>query len=342
MPMIDWLGLLLPALRLQLTWADRFCPVLSAIPPEATPLRIGLHLSRLTALAPAPLALSPATLVSFGPATAATVPLPKPAMLNYEGNTLVEVVAAPLLDALGVDTGTAARVRVYERLGGADLCVLQTGGFNPSVAGSPANRQLASLITKAGTRTAQDIEIIQGQAPTAWPYVLAACGKPFEHRWATRAMLDVGLAVLHPLIAQTKHHLNVERPQDPSLSTAVAMPGHQSAPSGHSAVAHLLAGLLAPLQPTALPRQLMFSAAASIATNRELAGVHFESDSQAGQALGLSIAAWLTGLAIGRSAFTASFDMNGGVNPAYSSLAPSTPATQEWQWLYQRARAEWT
>ena len=251
------------------------------------------------------------------------------------------VVAAPLLEALTVDTSELDRVTVRERSAGAALCTLETGGFDPQVAESEGSRQLAALVNKAATRTQQDIELIQAQAATAWPFVLAACGRPFEHRMATRALLDVALTVLHPLIGQTKHHLNVERPQHPDLTLAVAMPGHQSAPSGHSAVAHLLAGLLAPMQASALARARIFASAESIAANRELAGVHFASDSQAGRALGLSVASWLTGLATGRQPVGAQFNLNTGAPPAFTAFTAGTAATQDWKWLYQRAWAEW-
>ena len=208
--------------------------------------------------------------------------------------------------------------------------------------GSEGHRQLDELIAKAALRTSEDIEVIQGQAAAAWPFVVAATGRPFEHRMSTRALLDVGLAVLHPLIAQTKHHLNLERPQSAQLTTAVSMPGHQSAPSGHAAVAYLLAGLLAPLQATAQSRERLFKAAASIASNRELAGVHFASDSQAGQALGLSLASWLNALAIGHTPLAAAFNLNGGVPPTFTVFTAASSARPEWPWLYQRALAEWT
>lgn len=342
MGMRDWLGWLLPALKLQLGWVDRQCQVSNASPPAVTALSIGWHLSRLKSAPPSTLALDAATLTAFGPAHAVTAALPKPAMLNYEVHTLVEVISAPLLAALTVDTGAAGSVAVRERSGGAALCTLHTGGFDPGVSESVGGHQLQQLVEMMTARTPQDIELIQAQAGSVWPFIAAACGKPFEHRTVTRALLDVGLAVLHPLIAQTKHHLNVERPRSVALTTVVPMPGHQSAPSGHSAVAHLLAGLLAPLQPTALQRERTFAAAASIAANRELAGVHFASDSQAGQALGLSVASWLTGLAIGRAPLGATFNLNGGVRPAFAGYAGATAVTPEWQWLYQRARAEWT
>jgi hypothetical protein len=341
MAMIDWIGWVLPALKLQLSWADKQSTVLCAIASEATPLRIGLHLSRLPTSAPATLAFSPSTSAAFGPARVVALPVPKPAMLNYEGSTLVDVGAAPLLDALTVDTSVEGRVAVRERTGDAVLCLLQTGGFDPTISGSEGNRQLGDLIAQASRRTPEDMEVIQGQAATVWPFVLAAGGRPFENRMATRTLLDVGLAVLHPLIAQAKHHLNVERPQSPQLTTAIAMPGHQSAPSGHAAVAYLLAGLLAPMQRATLSSERLFVAAASVATNRELAGVHFASDSQAGQALGLSLASWLTGLAVGRTALGAAFDLSGGALPAFAGFTAATSARPEWRWLYQRALAEW-
>lgn len=65
-------------------------------------------------------------------------------------------------------------------------------------------------------------------------------------------------------------------------------PGHGSFPSGHATLAYCWAELLAHYVPAqASPLRII---AVQIARNRELAGVHFESDSAAGKELGEAIA----------------------------------------------------
>jgi membrane-associated phospholipid phosphatase len=83
-------------------------------------------------------------------------------------------------------------------------------------------------------------------------------------------------------IMKLKHKFMRARPyQDPRLSQQLVFPVfHPAYPSGHSTQGHLCAFLLCTLFPT--KRQALLSVAARIAFNRELAALHFPSDSQAG------------------------------------------------------------
>jgi membrane-associated phospholipid phosphatase len=60
-------------------------------------------------------------------------------------------------------------------------------------------------------------------------------------------------------------------------------PGHPSYPSGHAAYAYAMALVLADIRPNC--KTALELAARMVATNREIAGVHFASDSKAGQEL---------------------------------------------------------
>jgi membrane-associated phospholipid phosphatase len=83
----------------------------------------------------------------------------------------------------------------------------------------------------------------------------------------------------------------------PALFPPIAVPGHASYPSGHSTQAHLLAlclgdvfGALPPGQPS--PKALIADLdvlARRIARNREIAGLHYPSDSKAGETLAQAI-----------------------------------------------------
>ena len=103
------------------------------------------------------------------------------------------------------------------------------------------------------------------------------------------------LRLIEPLIFTLKAHFNRARPWhcDPLLSRMfpkghAMYPGHPSYPSGHSTQAHTVAGLFARRAPH-LEKPLL-DVAARIALNREIAGLHFPSDSAAGRFLGVAFA----------------------------------------------------
>lgn len=70
---------------------------------------------------------------------------------------------------------------------------------------------------------------------------------------------------------------------DPTLSTAIPVPGHPAYPSGHATQSHLIALVLGKLDPE--HKELYLQSANRIARNREIAGVHYRSDSDAGKQL---------------------------------------------------------
>jgi PAP2 superfamily len=65
-------------------------------------------------------------------------------------------------------------------------------------------------------------------------------------------------------------------------------PGHPAYPSGHATMAYAWAYFLAYFVPQR--KDLLLSAATEVALNREIAGVHYASDSEAGRLLGAQIA----------------------------------------------------
>nr|WP_294552717.1 phosphatase PAP2 family protein [uncultured Rhodopila sp.] len=79
----------------------------------------------------------------------------------------------------------------------------------------------------------------------------------------------------------------------PALLPPIAVPGHAAYPSGHSTQAHLIASVLAQVfleVPGAAPLNADLTALADrIARNREIAGVHYPSDSAAGVKLAEAI-----------------------------------------------------
>jgi acid phosphatase (class A) len=73
----------------------------------------------------------------------------------------------------------------------------------------------------------------------------------------------------------------------PELGATIPDPPHPAYPSGHSTQIHTLAGLLATLRPECEGAYRLF--AAGVAFRREIAGVHFPSDTRAGEILAGSL-----------------------------------------------------
>jgi membrane-associated phospholipid phosphatase len=93
-----------------------------------------------------------------------------------------------------------------------------------------------------------------------------------------------------------KQQANRPRPSHvcPALLPPIQVPGHASHPSGHATQAHLIAACVKLALPAAGTLTAALSAdldalAARIARNREIAGLHYPSDSAAGLALATGI-----------------------------------------------------
>jgi membrane-associated phospholipid phosphatase len=102
---------------------------------------------------------------------------------------------------------------------------------------------------------------------------------------ATFDLINVALRVGQFAVMYFKHKYNRPRPSqfDPRIFPWIDVPGHPSYPSGHATEAHLLSLCLAEVVPDAkLPLTRL---AERVAENRELAGVHYRSDSDAGKKL---------------------------------------------------------
>ncbi|MEM5474119.1 phosphatase PAP2 family protein [Hoeflea sp. AS60] len=88
-----------------------------------------------------------------------------------------------------------------------------------------------------------------------------------------------------PIIFYFKDRFNRARPSQmfAEIEPMIDVPGHPAYPSGHSFQSHLIAHALSDMAP--LAREHMFAIAASVAENREWAGLHYRSDSQEGRNL---------------------------------------------------------
>ena len=88
-----------------------------------------------------------------------------------------------------------------------------------------------------------------------------------------------------------KDHFNRARPYHyyPEIEATIDPPEHPSYPSGHAAQAYSLALALAEAFPNR--RADLEKVAYKIATNREIGGVHYKSDSEAGKMLAMQLVA---------------------------------------------------
>jgi acid phosphatase (class A) len=101
----------------------------------------------------------------------------------------------------------------------------------------------------------------------------------------TSMLLLSALKEVDPVLFYFKHMFDRVRPHklDSSLTTAIEVPDHPAYPSGHSTQSHLIALILSDLDPQ--NRDVYMESAFRVAHNREIAGLHYPSDSEAGKLL---------------------------------------------------------
>jgi PAP2 superfamily len=120
----------------------------------------------------------------------------------------------------------------------------------------------------------------QGNMASYWSALLMINSKSHP---AAFDLVNVALRVGQFAVMYFKHKYSRPRPSqlDPRIFPWIDVPGHPSYPSGHATEAYLLSLCLAEVVPDAkLPlRQL----AKRVGENREIAGVHYSSDTQAGE-----------------------------------------------------------
>jgi acid phosphatase family membrane protein YuiD len=181
-------------------------------------------------------------------------------------------------------------------------------------------------------------------------------------------LIDLTLTLASCLAQRFKQALAVPRPHhiNARIFPALLTPGHASLPSGHSteafAVSRMLCNVLGAKDGSALAKTLL-RLAASIAENRQVAGLHYPMDSTAGSLLGIVVADFLTarmgsGALRSPSSFTmgaadpdAPFDPSGtvlletGMRPGASlgeeRAGAACPTDDRLRWLFDEVRKEW-
>jgi hypothetical protein len=130
-------------------------------------------------------------------------------------------------------------------------------------------------------RAAARAEIIQ-QDQNFQLYWLQAMMMSQSSHPATFLLLKIAARVGEIVMIHYKHKYRRPRPSQicPAMLPLLEVPGHASFPSGHSLLAHLTSNCLVGLASWAEPT--LTALANRVARNRELAGLHYESDSIAG------------------------------------------------------------
>jgi hypothetical protein len=159
---------------------------------------------------------------------------------------------------------------------------------DPPADNSPEpKKELEELLLKQndsqrGTRK-PDIDAEQNAMPEAFNRLLLFDDKshPRTHELAVRVSVTLGLVVGQYF----KHLFMRPRPSqlEPQLRPLLKVPGHPAYPSGHSLQGHWEAHVLAEFAPHA--RTQLFEIAKRFAENREWAGLHYPSDTEAGRKL---------------------------------------------------------
>lgn len=125
-------------------------------------------------------------------------------------------------------------------------------------------------------------------------YFIAVCGGNRSTHPATFRVYCIATLVSSIVTMHFKGHYERPRPAHiaPALMPPLPFPGHASYPSGHSTQAHLFALCAIEMLPAAQKPNLRIvvnALAARVARNREIAGLHYASDTMAGEWLGAEI-----------------------------------------------------
>lgn len=159
----------------------------------------------------------------------------------------------------------------------------------PSKNSSPeTKRELETLVEYKSLRTQEELEQINKEIDLK---TTELGGRPApdyfdENKFpATAELFRYSFSDLNILIMSEKKIFDRVRPNilEPDIEPVIKVPGHPAYPSGHSTQAHFLAFVLGELMPDR--RDALIARAGEIAKNREIAGLHYPSDSRAGATL---------------------------------------------------------
>lgn len=142
--------------------------------------------------------------------------------------------------------------------------------------------EIEGLLALQTARTPQQVKQIDLEAPDLLPVFLREFGTSPQKKPKTTKMLREALIDIDYFLFAEKLVLLRPRPHqvDARIRPAIAVPKHPAFPSGHGGESAAIAALLTKLIPHENKR--LNSYAQSVGHNREIAGVHYPSDTQEG------------------------------------------------------------
>jgi hypothetical protein len=192
--------------------------------------------------------------------------------------------------------------------------LINWGTLNPTNVGN----EIRNLTTAAANERSDALDEILSQSDEFISYFLnLLTASPGAYPQTTK-VLTIASCVGTLVAMYFKGLYKRPRPSElcPALLPPIAVPGHASFPSGHSTQAHLMALCINDIFNT-LPQQNTileetWTLADRIARNREIAGLHYASDTNAGKAIALatlpklhaSVPIFLAGTSLGTTALT--------------------------------------
>jgi membrane-associated phospholipid phosphatase len=159
---------------------------------------------------------------------------------------------------------------------------------------APTNAEIEALKTMVLDERPDALGEILGQDKEFLPYFLALMGATPSTHSATALVMNAAHLVATMAAMHFKTLYDRVRPSQlvPALLPPIPVPGHASYPSGHSTQAHLFARCATEILQATQGQGIslvLTRLADRIARNREIAGLHYPSDSAAGASLASSL-----------------------------------------------------
>lgn len=171
---------------------------------------------------------------------------------------------------------------LWSGLANANPCFVE--GFAPQIPPPPPQSYLdvQRLHLMAELRTPARVQAIKDQADDFTPQFWAVAGVDARNYPAVASQVGAMQQAVGVYVMDLKAKINRTRANevDPQLSTVVPVPWHKAYPSGHATQAFMTALVMSEAMPEKADEFMRL--AADIALNREVAGLHYATDSEAG------------------------------------------------------------
>jgi len=231
-----------------------------------------------------------------------------------------------LADFAAKDWRARTTIVAPDQLTKDDGTLVVQGGFKAQVE--------AIDLKRAGPGREERLAEIIAQADSFVDYWYRLLFAEIGRRPYTAQLIQVGVAVGEMAALHWKWHFKQARPSQmfPALLPLIPTPPHPSYPSGHATQAYLIHHCVTAAMPASVAANisdLTWELAGEIAVNREIAGVHFPVDTEAGKQLAGKLIKVLAGDPVAKA--TAPEDRRADFDPAPAFEALLGKAKDEWK-----------